>query len=317
MIACNRHRDSLAKKVSKAIKAKHTFPGTLSTRLIKGHIKYLSFAPLRYGYGLKRSGGTWTVIAPIEFHWPAKWPKRLDIPMALADKLGMGNTICKTTKKKAGHIDRGYVPEKMKVKDLKAAGWNDDEIERFRTRGGFTVDIKVVNLGELKGATLQAYERGKAVWPIRLNHRPNGRATYKAIIGKPHPLYAGLDRDTFVHEFGHWLGLDDEYPEGNKPPDWRKCRDLGGEEYVMCSMPLDMPKTDAKGVYAWIVTRRYAVGSKLKVEERCKRDSECGSRAFCPKAPAKRVCKSKKAKGKACTNKRQCLSGKCRAGRCK
>lgn len=67
-----------------------------------------------------------------------------------------------------------------------------------------------------------------------------------------HPIYSGIDPAGVVHEFGHVLGLDDEYPS-------TECVPLGGADYIMCDA-FSLGGDNQKGVYPWIVTRRYMGG---------------------------------------------------------
>ena len=348
VLGCNRKRDTRGKAIEKAIKANHNFAGDLGLRIVKGKINYLGAFPVRYGYGLERKKTNWTLTAPIEFHWPKRHGKRLDLPMQLATELGIVAEHCSSTTKKLGKIDLGFVEtiKKKRQDDMRDAGWTDSsiearvqavgacrvkrtmkvdglsvkthlmkfwqrEIEQFWTHAGFTVKTPIVNLKELSSSSEKSYRKGKAIWPIRLNHKQYSRATYKAIIGKPAPLYAGLPQDTIVHEFGHWIGLDDEYPEAKRNV---KCKEIGGSDYVMCSSPYGVSSTTAKGIYAWITTRRYVVGKDMPVE--CKKDSQCQSTQYCYTGVGRDVCKDKKPNGKPCLKAKVCQSGRCAGGLC-
>lgn len=271
VIGCNRHRDGKGKKIEKKISAGYTFPKNLKAKLVKGHIKYYNLAPMRYGYQIERKNGEWLVTVPVKFHFPKRrFRKRLDIPMGLAKTLGIEKTVCSTTKRKRGRIIRGFISAAKKGNNYNACRVNRkekfkgipvtthlmrfwrDSIEAFWSRPGFRVKVKIENLGEIPAALLKKYNKRNIVWQIRMNHN-NNRAMYKASIGRSHPLYAGLPRSTIVHEFGHVIGLDDEYPEpalGRKTPSWRICN----YKYVMCGNGV------ARGVYPWIITRRYVVG---------------------------------------------------------
>ncbi|MGD8358703.1 MAG: hypothetical protein PVG42_11655 [Lysobacterales bacterium] len=281
VIGCNRWRDDLGYDVDQTSPVKHEYDDTLSPRIIKGHIRYFNVANMRYGYALERQGGDWIVTVAARFHFPSKkFPKRLDIPMELAQQLGIAQQSCATTERKGLNIVGGLVvvddyPDACRLeRDMVVHGtpitehlmeyWRD-AITRFWSQPGhgFEVHMLIDNLGELSDDELKAFKKRNAVWHIRLNHNKNSRAMYRASIGRPHPLYAGTDAAVIVHEFGHVLGLDDEYPGSKHPPDYRDCMALGGDYYAMC----DMPPADweahtgyAKGVYAWIATRRYGVG---------------------------------------------------------
>jgi hypothetical protein len=284
VIACNRARDSLGRGLENIAPAEYVYPKTMPPRIVRGTIRYFNVAPKRYGYRLERQGGTWILTSVAEFHFPGlKFPDRLDIPMALARQLGIADTVCATTQTKFGGIDRGLVqtpggwPNACRLnRDEKIDGipvthhlmeyWRDT-IQRFWSRPGFDVRVKIVNLNEVSAEELDAF--GAGVWPIRLNHNKNSRPMYRASPHKPHPLYAGFTGAVIAHEFGHTMGLDDEYPEKKNPADFRDCRALGGDEYAMCVTPpmnWAANRDWAKGVYPWIVTRRYGFGTKTSLE---------------------------------------------------
>ncbi|MFQ5737345.1 MAG: hypothetical protein ACE5GY_10880 [Thermodesulfobacteriota bacterium] len=286
VIGCNRHRDDKGREIEKKLTAGHRFPGNLSPKLVRGHIRYYNLVPMRYGYQVARKGGEWVVTVPVKFHFPKKLKKRLDIPMELARRLGIDRSVCSTTRRKGGRIIRGHISASKKGKRYEACRVNRNErfnatpvtthlmefwrssIEGFWSRPGFKVDVKIENLGEIKPALLKKYNERNIVWQVRMNHK-NNRAMYKASVGRPHPLYAGLPGRTIVHEFGHAMGLDDEYPErvavlGRATPTWRKCNSIGGNQYIMCNLGTGL----AKGVYPWIVTRRYMIGTQDKASSR-------------------------------------------------
>lgn len=269
VIGCNRHRDDNGKKIEQSVAARHSYDRFLEPRLVKGHIKYYNLAPMRYGYQIERKNGEWLVTVPVKFHFPGKFKKRLDIPMELARPLGIERSICSTTRKKRGRIIRGYISSSKKGKKHEACRVNRNErfngapvtthlmefwrdsIEGFWSRPGFRVRIRIENLGEIPAGQLKKYNKKNIVWHVRLNHN-NNRAMYKASVGRPHPLYAGLPSDTIVHEFGHVIGLDDEYPEpvavlGRATPTWRKCNLLGGSWYIMCNLSTGLAKGSIHG----------------------------------------------------------------------
>ncbi|MBL6991113.1 MAG: hypothetical protein ISR65_15110 [Bacteriovoracaceae bacterium] len=280
VIACNRKRDDKKKAIEKTA-ADHQFLSTLAPRFVKGHIKYLNFAKMKYGYKVQRSRGVWMVTVAAQFHFPKhKFPKKLDIPMTLARELGIGTTICARTTRRFGSISRGYVNLGNSSRLLNACRVKRKEkfngivitthlmkywkrnIEQYWSHDGIKVRFRIVNLNELSSNELKKYKRRKIIWHIRMNHNKTSRAMYRASIGKPHPLYAGLNHFIIRHEFGHIVGLDDEYPEGNNPPSWRKCSENGGADYIMCNS-WGNNKDHVKGTYPWIVTRRYYTGKTL------------------------------------------------------
>lgn len=276
VLGCNRHRDLRSPAIERTDPRDRSYPNTLPPRLIKGRIRYFNFAPMRYGYRLERHHTRWILTAVLRFHFPSKkFPNRLDIPLALARQLGIRNTICDSTQyKQVAGIDRGLIevdgnPSACRLnRDEVIDGtpitehymefWRD-EITDFWSRAGFEVRMLITNLDLIPSDELRDYERHNIIWEVRLNHNKNSRAMYKASVGRPQPIYAGIDPQTVVHEFGHSIGLDDEYPGSRNPPPHRDCHALGGSDYVMCNSA-GTSRDQAKGIYAWIATRRYGIG---------------------------------------------------------
>lgn len=131
-------------------------------------------------------------------------------------------------------------------------------LQDFWTRAGFNLVIQVENLDEVSATELSQYKKGKVLWHIRMSMNAKVGPRYKSNPLFLHPIYTGIDPEGMVHEFGHWLGLDDEYPRS-------KCSPLGGSDYVMCDA-FTLDQDNQKGVYPWIITRRYTVGTALDLD---------------------------------------------------
>ena len=63
-------------------------------------------------------------------------------------------------------------------------------------------------------------------------------------------------------------------------------------------------------------TGRCSVG-RCATAHGCTKDSDCKSTYYCTRGLGKKKCKKRRAKGKFCTHKSQCLSNRCKWGRCK
>lgn len=166
-----------------------------------------------------------------------------------------------------------------------------------RTDGSFRMNIEIANLagrpGEITTAQLAAYRRMDAVYAVELHHNETrlnnmyrpievlGLKIYKAI-------YAGEKFSEFVHEFGHSIGLGDDYATGGSPPTNRDCNVLSGfrdpatgavskqNEYVMCYGGREAQHI--KSVYLWIITQRYSVSLPLR---HCLDADICPDGQFC------------------------------------
>lgn len=275
LLMCNRRRDTNRKAIEKyrdnhlgSGKKVLDFKKDLPERVVHGHIRYYGAFPVEYGYLLSRKKGTWKVVMPVEFHFPKhKFPKKLDIAIALAEKLNIKNKCEKILKPVRNGVTVGKsrwacrVPRSLKVGGKKIVNlymqyWRD-ELKKSWSRDGFEVDLLILNTATL--STARRNKVKKAAWPIRMNHNKNSRSTYHAVFTKPHPIYSGIDMVTAAHEFGHALGLDDEYPEAfyhpkKKEREKQKCNSA----YRMCNQWSE----STMSVYMWILSRRYAAGKK-------------------------------------------------------
>lgn len=193
-----------------------------------------------------------------------------------------------------------------------------------RPDGSFQMKVIVANFvgraGEVDEDDLELLRQNDVVFEVELHHNEDrtnnmyrpievaGIKIYKAI-------YTGIPPDTVAHEFGHSLGLDDDYPQDRNYPPEQDCEKLSGFtgigsannnhlSYVMCSDHEGDEPQDVKSVYLWLVTQRYSVGKTL---EHCKQDSQCDSNQYC-KRPVLGLnrCVALKAIGDSCTADRQC-----------
>ena len=126
-----------------------------------------------------------------------------------------------------------------------------EQIQTHWNHDGFEIRFKVVNFDEIATADLRKYAKENTIWHIRLNMNVGVIPRYKSNPLFLHPIYSGIDPPGFVHEFGHVLGLDDEYEECTKK--------FSVTRYIMCN-PFTLGLDLQKAVYDWIATRRYAIG---------------------------------------------------------
>jgi len=143
-----------------------------------------------------------------------------------------------------------------------------------------------------------------------------GIKIYKAI-------YAGEERGVCGHEFGHSLGLDDDYHQAKDEAPDQNCDKLTGfstansqNEYMMRG---NMNSVSAfKSVYAWIVTQRYAIGKD--VDRQCRANSDCDPGEYCDKGTlsiGKNSCRPRRVQCSTCSANDQCLSGmECHGTKC-
>lgn len=208
-------------------------------------------------------------------------------------------------------------------------------IEQAWNRPGFRVNVVFTEytsplFAAATPATLTAFDKANAVWKIGFSNNPNKRATYKQVPFKWENAPMALAGATIAHETGHFLGLDDEYREKDRgvTNEWRDCDQHGGSGYLMCDQTFaddSSPENDpggianpeaAKGIYAWIITRRYAIGEAPE----CASDADCGALEYCDRggvlALAKNVCAVRLGECDACDRNSECSSGNCTLQRC-
>lgn len=90
VIHCNRKRDGKGDRIEDEIPANHSFPPDLEPRIVKGSYRYFGLAPgIKYTYDLSRDSGIWVITLPIEFDLPSRRRDAIDLPIALADDLGL------------------------------------------------------------------------------------------------------------------------------------------------------------------------------------------------------------------------------------
>jgi hypothetical protein len=259
-------------------------------------------------------------------------------------------------------------------------------IETAWSRPGFLIEVWIIGHFDIDANVMKTLKRDDQIWNIHTTLNPNQRPRYRsAFLSDPH-FYTGAYPETIAHESGHELGLDDEYRENDRGGRnaWRDCTGetwtLPGANYIMCeasavsvrNLPgqpswLDKPYTVAnpawwtarftitnpeatKGIYPWIITRRYVVGlreecfddsqckdgleycdkggvagigrnqcaAKKKENESCGADAQCLAPAICKGKPLGRCATEGTVEfGGACTRDIQCLTGSCSAdGHC-
>jgi hypothetical protein len=231
-------------------------------------------------------------------------------------------------------------------------------LQQLWSRNGFELRIELADLvgrtGEIDNEDLTLFKKNDAVYVVEMHHNEKrwnnmfrpvklaGAKLYKAI-------YAGLDEDGISHEFGHSLGLGDDYADSDDPP-VKKPSEPGRNqfEYVMCdaSGSGGDEGQDIKSVYLWLITQRYSIGKDIghckdddacpsgqycrkkplgvnrctpakSVGENCTADKQCAGNAVCkPKPFGKCIVESAVPLGGACTTNAQCATGKCESKIC-
>ena len=190
-------------------------------------------------------------------------------------------------------------------------------------RPGFTVNVKFVGYDQISDDLMSSFNKDNVTWKIFLDQDPEQRARYVPGFARLKHIYTGTDGATIAHETGHYLGLDDEYRENDKGSKnaWRDCQIQGGKGYLMCShtyaatasnkytYPGGISTPDAaKGIYPWIITRRYTVA---KVEF-CNSENDCKASEYCAETIVdlkRKHCVARKGEGEKCSADKQCVQG--------
>lgn len=301
---------------------------------------------LRYGYQIRREKGTWKVTIPTDLQMPkSRMTDMLDIPEELSTELGLDGAgkSCdpKGTKFRDGDSTKevlsGFIAQKFDGDPSKRNGaryaaacrvkrslsattswshgkqtmptllkrWWQKKIKDVWSRPGFEVEPILVDLDKPSAAQLDAWEKDELVWHPQLNMITFHRPTYKRWAFKFwSQIYSGVPTNVFAHEFAHNMGLDDEY---NELGDSNECEAYINRGYIMCKTKgFTEARNGAKGLYAWIATRRYAIAE----EPQCKQNSDCGTGSFCAKhGLGRNVCEDLRGPCDACSADDQCGDG--------
>lgn len=207
--------------------------------------------------------------------------------------------------------------DKMTILRHLRAFWKRN-IRTVWNRPGFIIRplfVECANQGacdEVEENRLRTWKKDKTIWQVHFNLFPMQRAAYKRIVGKWNNIYTGSASWVVAHEFGHQLGLDDEY--GTSENGQNACENIRPDavnNYIMCGGSVG--KAGAQGVYAWIVTRRYHVAKEF----RCKETRDCGRDEFCAKNGLKaRRCEERRGPGAVCGSRDdKCARGLVCAGK--
>jgi len=262
VLRCNRKRDNHEAKLKKYIRKNLTASGfqnsppKLPEKRVAGKFFYTGKFWMKYGYYLSRDKEIWKVIVPIFFELPKKRPRKLDIPYALAVEKKIAGKCEKplinipfTKDEIACRVPRSLKVRGKPVAKVLMAYWKAG-IEKLWSKPelGFALEVEVLNLGQGPGGRKFA----KGVWHVPMNARRKSRAMYTPFWAKPRPIYSGTHIGVVSHEFGHRLGLDDEYQTNT-------CAQYKTYDYAMCHSVADNAN-NYKPIYMWLITRRYAVG---------------------------------------------------------
>lgn len=283
--------------------------------------------------------------------------EELAVQLGLMNPDGQGSRRCDygqqtlSTKKKGGDplVDIGIIAahyglacrleRNLRLADGSSLLWHYNTfwkiaIETAWSRPGFRVEVLMVGHDRISDSLMNSFKHDGVIWKNYLTLNQDHRPRYRPGFANIKHMYTGLPGSVLAHEAGHYLGLDDEYRENSERPGnlWRDCDAQGGNGYLMCAYHyaqdsltltgdpggIGVPEA-AKGIYAWIITRRYAVAK----EEFCKDEDDCELTEFCAKGTlgiGRNHCETHHLNGEKCSADKQCSPpATCRgkpAGRC-
>lgn len=200
-----------------------------------------------------------------------------------------------------------------------------------RPDGSFQLRVLITDLagqpGEMDEEDVDLFKKNDVVYELELHHNESrGNQMFRPVevlgVKLYKAVYTGAPPTTVAHEFGHSLGLDDEYPQSKNPKEDRDCTALTGYgdlspqwAYAMCddwdpsgdwTNTTRIGQQTVKSVYPWLITQRYSIGNEIR---HCKEDAQCNRGEYCKK-PLLGVnrCVPAKALGDGCTADKQCAS---------
>eukprot|EP00039_Didymoeca_costata_P015321 m.258733 g.258733 ORF g.258733 m.258733 type:complete len:854 (-) comp16195_c0_seq1:114-2675(-) len=218
----------------------------------------------------------------------------------------------------------GSPDDKRLITDWVMLYWRDQIELRWSRPGHVNMKIDLVKFaglpGEISTSLLQRVRDADAVYRVDLHHnynRDNNMFRPIHIFGIDiYPgIYAARYGELISHEFGHSLGLDDEYPQrsSDKVSIFLECDKLNGQNlrsamrYLMCRTTDPLPKS----IYFYIVTQRYGVMGVCDTDADCMESEFCANKRFNWFRPSERQCTEKKSLGSPCTRDEVCKSGVC------